>query len=418
MSKIKKIEAREVLDSRGNPTVEACVITNHCKARAIVPSGASTGIHEALELRDKAKRYGGKGVQKAVNNIKLISKKLKGKDPTNQENIDYTMIDFDNTENKSKLGANAILAVSLAVCKAGAFQEQIPLYQHIKNISGTNRISLPIPQLNIINSGEHAGVKNDIQEHMILPTGFKTFKESLRAGTEIYHTLKKILKKKYKAQATLLGDEGGFAPKISSLEKRLDLMLRAIKEAGYSNKVKLGLDCAASEFYNPTKDKYKIKSKSFSKEKLVDFYKTLVKKYPIITIEDGMSEDDWEGWALLNNEIGNKIQLVGDDLLVTNISRINKAIDKDACNSLLLKVNQIGTVSESIKAASQAKSHDWTVVVSHRSGETEDSFIADLVVGLSASQSKFGAPARSERTAKYNQLLRIEEESNAKLSKI
>jgi len=408
LSKIKKVVAREVLDSRGNPTVEADVVTDKCVARALIPSGASTGKHEALELRDNKKRYHGKGVLKAVSNInKIISKKLIGLDCRNQKKLDELMIKLDGTENKERLGANAIVGVSMAVCKAGALSSGIPLYNHIRNLSDSKKFGLPIPQMNIINSGKHVGVKNDIQEHMILPVNFKSFKDALRAGVETYHSLKKILRKRYGAKETLLGDEGGFSPHVLSVEKRLDLILEAIHEAGYDGKIKLGLDCAASEFFY--KSYYKIRNKKYNAGQLLDFYKYLVKKYKIISIEDGMAEDDWQGWQLLNKELGNKIQLVGDDLLVTNVKRIERAIKEKSCNSLLLKINQIGTVTEAIKAAQLAYKNKWNVVVSHRSGETEDSFIADLVVGLNAGQCKFGAPARSERTAKYNRLLRIEE---------
>ncbi|HLD87470.1 MAG TPA: enolase, partial [Candidatus Nanoarchaeia archaeon] len=333
-------------------------------------------------------------------------------DCTNQNAIDDAMIALDGTEHKSNLGANAILAVSLAACRAGASHQDLPLYEHIRRISRSKKLSLPIPQLNIINSGKHAGLENDIQEHMILPTGFKKFSEALRAGAETYHALKSLLKKKYGAQATLLGDEGGFAPPIADVEERLDLIMDAIALAGYDKKIKLGLDCASSEFFN--NGTYTIGKKKFDHKELIGFYKTLSKKYPIVTIEDGMEEDDWEGWLMLNKELGRKIQLVGDDLLVTNIKRIGMAISKKACNALLLKVNQIGTVTESIGSANLCSSKKWNVVVSHRSGETEDDFIADLVVGLGASQSKFGAPARSDRTAKYNRLLEIEQELGSK----
>ncbi|MEK6942692.1 MAG: phosphopyruvate hydratase [Nanoarchaeota archaeon] len=411
-TKITKITAREVLDSRGNPTVEADVFIGKNGFRAIVPSGASTGIHEALELRDgDKKRYDGKGVLKAVNNANnIISKKIVGMDCTDQKEIDGIMLELDGTEHKSNLGANAILAVSMASCVAGASCSGMPLYSYLHKLSNSKKMKLPVPQLNVINSGKHAGVENDIQEHMLMPTGFKTFKESFRAGTETYHVLKSMLKKKYGAKAILLGDEGGFAPLIESVEQRLEFMVGAIKEAGYEGKIKLALDCAASEFYDEKNDKYTIMGKTYSKGELVDFYKSLSAKFPIISIEDGFSQDDFEGWSMMNKSIGNKIQIVGDDLLVTNMKRMQMATAKKSCNALLLKVNQIGTVTESIDAANLSFKNKWNVVVSHRSGETEDSFIADLVVGLGAGQSKFGAPARSERIAKYNQLLRIEEE--------
>ncbi|MBI2208371.1 phosphopyruvate hydratase [Candidatus Woesearchaeota archaeon] len=409
MPKIKKITAREVLDSRGNPTVEADVLTEKFVASSIVPSGASTGKHEALELRDNdKKRYDRKGVLKAVDNInKIISKKLVGLDCRNQKQIDELMISLDGTENKSKLGANAMLAVSMAVCKAGALHNNADLFEYIRRISGSKEISLPIPQLNIINGGKHAGMENDIQEHMIMPFNFKNFKDALRAGVEVYHELKSLLKQRYGAQGTLLADEGGFAPKANNIHDRLDLISNAIRNAGYEKKIKLALDCAASEFYYD--GYYKVGNEKYNFRQLIDFYRKLVEKYEIISIEDGMAEDDWQGWQQLTKELGSRIQLVGDDLLVTNTDRIKKAIKESSCNSLLLKVNQIGTVTEAIEAANLAFKNRWKVVVSHRSGETEDSFIADLVVGLNAGQSKFGAPARSERTAKYNRLLRIEE---------
>ena len=407
---IRKIKAREVLDSRGNPTIEVDVLTGSGSSRAIVPSGASTGKHEALELRDNAKkRYDGKGVLKAVSNVNnIIAPKLKGIDCVRQKAIDEVMLDIDKTENKKKLGANAILGVSMAVCKAAAHYLQVPLFEYIGSLANSKANLMPIPQMNIINGGKHAGIKNDIQEHMIVPIKFKSFKDSLRAGVETYHELKSILKKKFGAVATLVGDEGGFVPKINNVEKRLELIEKAINNVGYKNKISLALDCAASEFFY--KKHYKIKNKKLNSGKLINFYEKLIKEYKIISIEDGMAEDDWEGWKILTQELGNKIQIVGDDLLVTNAGRINKAIHSKACNSLLLKVNQIGTVTEAIEACKLAQKNRWNVVVSHRSGENEDSFIADLVVGLNAGQSKFGAPARTDRNAKYNQLLRIEEE--------
>ena len=412
--KIKKVVAREVLDSRGNPTIEVDVFTEKCFASAIVPSGASTGSHEALELRDGDKsRYNGKGVLKAVNNAnKAISKKVAGLNCENQKKIDELMINLDGTENKSKLGANAILGVSMAVCKAAAIEKNIDLFQYINNISNnknkSKKFTLPIPQLNIINGGKHAGIENDIQEHMVMPVKFKTFSEALRAGVEVYHELGRLLKSKFGSHGILLGDEGGYVPKIDNVNERLELISKAIENAGYKNKIFLALDCAASEFFYS--DYYKIGSKNYSPGELIDFYKNLIKKYGIISIEDGMAEDHWNGWKQLNRELGSKIQIVGDDLLVTNAKRIGQAINEKVCNALLLKVNQIGTVTEAIEAAQLAFKNKWNVVVSHRSGETEDSFIADLVVGLNAGQSKFGAPARSERTTKYNRLLRIEEE--------
>ncbi len=412
MSKLKRIKAREVLDSRGNPTIEVDVLTNNGLSRAIVPSGASTGKHESLELRDHDKRYNGKGVLKAVNNVNKIAKKLIGLDCTNQKKIDSLMLKLDGTANKSILGANAILGVSLAVCKAAALSSSLPLYQYISKLSG-RKLSLPIPQMNIINSGRHAGIENDIQEHMIMPVKFKSFSEALRAGTETYHTLKEILKDKFDATAINVGDEGGFAPPIKNIIERLELIQSAIETTGYNKKIFIALDCASSEFYHHAK--YQINGVTYDSGELIDFYDDLVKTYNIISIEDGMAEDDWHGWHELNLKLGNKIQIVGDDLLVTNVSRINRAVKEKSCNSLLLKVNQIGTVTESIEAANLAFNNKWSVVVSHRSGETEDTFIADLAVGLDSGQSKFGAPARSERNCKYNQLLRIEERLGKKI---
>ncbi len=414
--RIKSVKAREVLDSRGNPTVEADLWVNGQCFRSMVPSGASTGIHEALELRDNNfKRFSGKGVLKAVDNInKSIAKKLAGFDCTKQREIDSMLIELDGTQNKSKLGANAILAVSMAACIAGSTFSKQTLYNYISRLSGSRKILLPVPQMNVINSGRHAGVENDIQEHMILPIGFRSFSDALRAGVETYHTLKLILKKKYGAKSILLGDEGGFAPPIENIEDRLEIMLQAIKESGYSGKIKLGLDCAASEFYDEGSNQYNILNKKHTPGELTDFYEDLLGKYPVISIEDGFSQDDWHGWKQFTLKLGGRIQIVGDDLLVTNLRRIKKAIDEKSCNALLLKVNQIGTVTESVDAANLAFKNKWNVVVSHRSGETEDSFIADLVVGIGANQSKFGAPARSERNAKYNSLLRIEEELGKK----
>lgn len=406
---IKKIRAREVLDSRGNPTVEVDVITKAGLSRAIVPSGASTGTYEALELRDRDKRFHGKGVLKAVENInRIIAPKLKGDDCIMQHEIDEALIELDGTQNKSNLGANASLAVSMAVCKAGAQHLRVPLFEYIGGLADKKRPSImPVPMLNIINGGRHAGIENDIQEHMIMPTGAKNFHESLRMGAEVYHELKNLLKEKYGARGTLLGDEGGFAPKIHAVEKRLDIINCAIKNSGYQDEISIALDSASTEFFS--KGHYQIGKKKYSSGELIDFYSDLVEGYKIVSIEDGMAEDDWDGWKEMTRKLGNKIQIVGDDLLVTNPTRIKRAVFSKACNALLLKVNQIGTVTEAINAAHIAQRHNWNIVVSHRSGETEDPFIADLVVGLNAGQSKFGAPARSERNAKYNQLLRIEE---------
>lgn len=411
MAKIRNIKAREVLDSRGNPTVEVDLTTEDGLFRAIVPSGASTGFHEAVELRDKEKRYMGKGVLKAVGNVnKIIAPKVVGLDPLKQSEIDNLMIKLDGTENKGKLGANAILAVSMAVCRAGAAASKIPLYKYCGKLSGKNASVIPTPQLNVINGGKHAGLENDIQENMLMPIGAKTFREGLRMAVETYHTLKGMLKGAYGHGAVQLGDEGGFVPPIKTPHERLEIMTKAIEEAGYKKEIAIALDPASSEFYYKDGNYYMIGGEKYSPSELVDFYSDLTKTFNIVSIEDGMAEDDWEGWAEITKKLGSRIQLTGDDLLVTNVKRIKKAIEMNAVNSLLLKVNQIGTISESIAAAKMTTGNNWHVTVSHRSGETEDSFIADFVVGLECGQIKTGAPARSERTAKYNQLLRIEEE--------
>lgn len=403
---IKSIHAREILDSRGNPTVEVDVKTDSGFGRAAVPSGASTGVHEALELRDNDKRYGGKGVKKAVENVnRLIAPKLVGMDPTGQKDIDRKMCELDGTENKSKLGANAILGVSLAVARASANSLGKPLYACL---SGKNTYTLPVPCMNIINGSEHAGNELDIQEHMLFPIGFNSFSEALRAGAEVYQTLKGILKKKYGQNAINVGDEGGFAPPMGRVREPMEFILNAVKEAGYEGKVKLGLDCAASTFYE--NGEYTIEGKKYSSGELLDLYKSLVKDYDIVSIEDPFDEEDFAGFAAMTREIGGKVQVVGDDLLVTNVKRIKMAIEKRACNALLLKVNQIGSLTEAREAHDLARKNGWGVMVSHRSGETEDSFISDLVVALGTGQLKTGAPCRGERTAKYNQLLRIEEE--------
>lgn len=419
MSGLSKIHAREILDSRGNPTVEVDLTTSKGTFRAAVPSGASTGIHEALELRDGDKsRFLGKGVLKAVDNINsviapfLISKNV---DVTKQNDIDKLMLDLDGTENKSKHGANAILAVSLAICKAGAAHKGVPLYQHIADLSGNDKVILPVPAFNVINGGSHAGNKLAMQEFMILPTGASSFKEAIRIGAEVYHNLKGVIKAKYGQDATNVGDEGGFAPNIQDNNEGLELLKVAIEKAGYTDKVDIGMDVAASEFYVDGKYDLDFKtkenkdtSKILTGAQLADLYSKFVKDYPIVSMEDVFDQDDWESWsAFLANT---SIQIVGDDLTVTNPKRMKTAIEKKACNGLLLKVNQIGSVTESIEACKLAQSSGWGVMVSHRSGETEDTFIADLVVGLCAGQIKTGAPCRSERLAKYNQLLRIEEE--------
>ena len=406
--KIRKVKAREILDSRGNPTVEAEIFTKNFSASASVASGASTGMYEALELRDNEKRYSGMGVLKAVSNINnIIAKKIAGMDCREQKEIDSLMIELDETKNKSMLGANATTALSMAVCRLGAICSNMLLFEYITHISNS-KATLPVPQFNVINGGAHAGVDNDIQEHMIMPVGAKSFSEALRMGAEIYHTLKDMLKKKFGASAILLGDEGGFVPPLKSVEDRLKIINEAIKKAGYEKEIKLALDCAASEFFKD--DKYTIIKNKYSSSKLTGFYKKLVKNYDVVSIEDGMAENDWDGWKELTKKLGDKTQIVGDDLLVTNTKKIKKAIVEKAVNSVLIKVNQIGTVSETLDAIRLAKDNGWSTVVSNRSGETEDSFIADLVVGVGSGQCKFGAPARSERNCKYNQLLRIEED--------
>ncbi len=411
MSEIKKIKAREVLDSRGNPTVEVDVVTENGVFRAMTPSGASAGQHEALELRDGDKsRYLGKGTLKAVENVnKIIAPKLISLDPVAQETIDTIMLKLDGTENKDNLGANAILPVSMAICKAGAASKDLALYRYIGELNGILPHMLPVPMCNVINGGKHAGQENSIQEHMLMPTGAKCFYEGIRMVSESYHHLAKLLKNKYGASGVLIGDEGGFAPtQMITIGDRLDIMLKAVDQAGYEGLIKIALDPASSEFFYD--GKYKIGKKSYSGEQMVDFYVDLCKKYPIISIEDGLAEDDWESWILMTKKLGTKVQIVGDDLFVTNTKRIKKGIEVGAANSVLIKLNQIGSVTETLNAIKMTHDQGWTAIVSHRSGETEDSFIADFVVGTSAGQIKTGAPARSDRNAKYNQLLRIEED--------
>lgn len=413
---IDRVHAREIIDSRGNPTIEVDLYTEKGLFRAAVPSGASTGIYEALELRDGDKsRYLGKGVTKAVNNvIKELGPALKGLDPTKQEEIDEKLKALDGTKDKSKYGANAILGISLAVARAGAAQKGVPLYRHIADIAGTKNTILPVPAFNVINGGSHAGNKLAMQEFMILPVGAPNFQEAIRYGAEVYQHLKNVIKEKYGQDAINVGDEGGFAPNVQSSKDALDLLVTAIAKAGYTDKVKIGMDVAASEFF--TKEGYDLDFKDkanpniISGDKLAGLYKEWAANYPIISIEDPFDQDDFESYAKLTSDIGTKVQIVGDDLLVTNPDRIEMALKAKACNALLLKVNQIGTVTESIRACQLAQKNGWGVMVSHRSGETEDSFIADLVVGLGTGQIKTGAPCRSERLAKYNQLLRIAEE--------
>ena len=405
---IEGIRAGQILDSRGNPTIECEIKTEKGTARAAVPSGASTGSFEAIELSDNEKAFRGKGVLKAIANInKVIAPKLTGKDPTKQRELDELMIKLDGTTNKSKLGANAIVAVSLALARAGSFAKGMHLFEYIAELSEAKQIFLPVPQLNVMNGGKHAGLKNDIQEHMIMPIKFDSYSEALQASCEVYYILKDMLRQKFGARAALVGDEGGFVPPIETTRARLELMEKAIEEAGYTGKIFMALDPAASEFFY--ENTYVLGEKEFSYDALIDYYAELVKDFPIFSIEDGLAEEDWEGWQALTKKLGSKIQIVGDDLLVTNVERIKKGIELHTCNALLLKVNQIGTLSEAIDAAKLAFQNNWRVVVSHRSGETSDPFIASLVVGLGAKQFKCGAPARSERNSKYNQLLRIEE---------
>ncbi len=419
MPKITKIRAREILDSRGNPTVEVDVFTEKGLSRASVPSGASTGRYEALELRDNERRYLGKGVLKAASNVNnIIAERVIGRDCTKQKEVDELMIDLDGTPNKSNLGANAILAVSMAVCKAGALESNLSLYEYIAKLVDSRAVTLPIPQMNVINGGVHAGIKNDFQEHMIIPLEAKTFSDALRMCSETYHTLKKNLKEKFGNSAIQVADEGGFVPPLKRIDERFEFILEAIEELGYEKIFALATDAASSEFYH--NGKYRIMGKEYSSAELTDFYSELCEKFKLISIEDGLSEDDWDGWSRLNSELGKKIQIVGDDLLVTSVERIKKAIKLNLCNALLMKLNQIGTVTEALNAFKLAREAGWNIIVSHRSGSTEETFYADLVVGLDAGQFKYGAPARSERTANYNQLLRIEEElgGKAKYSKI
>ncbi|AUZ45194.1 MULTISPECIES: phosphopyruvate hydratase [Pseudomonas] len=414
MAKIVDIKGREVLDSRGNPTVEADVLLdNGIIGSACAPSGASTGSREALELRDGDKsRYLGKGVLKAVANINgPIRDLLLGKDPLDQKALDHAMIKLDGTENKGSLGANAILAVSLAAAKAAAQDQDLPLYAHIANLNGTPGVySMPVPMMNIINGGEHADNNVDIQEFMVQPVGAKTFSEGLRMGTEIFHHLKAVLKAR--GLSTAVGDEGGFAPNLASNEDALKVISEAVANAGYKlgTDVTLALDCAASEFYEDGKYNLSGEGQVFNSEGFAEYLKGLTQRYPIISIEDGLDESDWDGWKILTDKIGEKIQLVGDDLFVTNTKILKEGIDKKIANSILIKFNQIGTLTETLEAIQMAKAAGYTAVISHRSGETEDSTIADLAVGTSAGQIKTGSLCRSDRVSKYNQLLRIEEQ--------
>ena len=412
MSYISEIFARQILDSRGNPTVEVDVLTDEgALGRAAVPSGASTGIHEAVELRDDDKKiYGGKGVLKAVKNVNdKIAPALIGNDVADQTGIDEMMIQLDGSANKGKLGANAMLAVSMAVAKAAAEEAALPLFRYI---GGTNAKTLPIPMMNILNGGAHADNKIDFQEFMVMPVGAETFSEGLRWGVEIFHALKTVLKKK--GFSTNVGDEGGFAPNIQSNEEAIETVLTAIDVAGYKtgSQILIAMDAANSELWDGKKKKYvfhKSSGKEMTSEQLVKYWDKWVKQYPIASIEDGMAEDDWDGWKLLTKTIGSKCQLVGDDLFVTNVTRLQQGIDKGIGNALLVKVNQIGTVTETINAVTLAQHNGYNTIMSHRSGETEDTTIADLAVALNCGQIKTGSASRTDRMAKYNQLIRIEE---------
>ena len=408
MARIRKITAREILDSRGYPTVAADVMLDDGNTgTAAVPSGASTGSHEALELRDGGERYNGKGVLTAVSNIERISQQLAGMDPFDIRLVDESMIALDGTENKSRLGANATLAVSMAVLRAGCHSAKLPLYEHIRNIYGLHYDDyvLPAPMLNIINGGKHADSGLDVQEFMIVPTEPKTFAEALRQASETYHALRSLLKEQ--GMVIAVGDEGGFAPKISKHEDVLKTILAAAKKAGHAE-MSLAMDCAASEFFH--EGAYRFEGKLHTAEQMTDIYSAWCSAYPLISIEDPLQEDDWNGWKLITKKLGKKINLVGDDLFVTNIKRLEKGIAEKAANSILIKVNQIGTVSETIDVMELAKKNGYSCIVSHRSGETEDTFIADLAVATNAGAIKTGAPARAERTAKYNRLLQIEAE--------
>jgi enolase len=409
MTKIKKVKGREIIDSRGNPTVEADVeLDNGIVARYSVPSGASTGIHEAIELRDCDDRYHGMGVMNAVNNINtVINDLLCGFDPVDQEKIDQALIKLDGTDNKGALGANAILAVSIAIAKAAASSINQSLYKYL---SAEDSFKLPVPMMNILNGGAHADNPINIQEFMIIPANFNTFKDSLRAGAEIFRSLKDNLKRD--SLGTSVGDEGGFAPNIKSVESALEIIIKSIKDAGYESgkDVFLSLDSASSEFFKNNAYQLEPDRTPLDKFQIIEFYESIIKKYPIISIEDAMAEDDWDGWSQLTKKIGDKCQLVGDDLFVTNKSRLAHGINKKIANSILIKVNQIGTLTETLQTINMAKKSDYTCIISHRSGETEDTTIADLAVATNAGQIKTGSLSRSDRTAKYNQLLRIEEE--------
>lgn len=412
MTTIVEVKAREILDSRGNPTIEVDVLLESgVSGRAAIPSGASTGVHEAVELRDGDKsRYLGKGVTKAVDNVNnVIAEEICGFDATKQVLVDKKLLELDGTPNKGKLGANAILGVSAAVCKAAANVFELPLYQYI---GGVNAKVLPVPMMNILNGGAHADNNVDLQEFMVMPAGAKNFREALRMGAETFHALKSVLKAK--GLNTAVGDEGGFAPNLRSNEEALQVIMEAIAKTGYKagEDIFIALDPASSGFFDTEKVKYILKSEKaeLTPAQMVDYYANLVKKYPIVSIEDGMAEDDWDGWKLMTDKLGKSIQIVGDDLFVTNTTRLQMGIDKGVCNSILIKINQIGSITETLDAIEMAKRASYTSVISHRSGETEDATIADIAVGTNAGQIKTGSTSRSDRIAKYNQLLRIEEE--------
>ncbi len=410
MGEIVQVNAREILDSRGNPTVEVEVwLDSGVMGRAAVPSGASTGTHEALELRDKdPKRYHGKGVLQAVRNVRdIIAPELMGMESTAQAEIDQLLIELDGTENKKRLGANAILGVSMAVAQASAAELNLPLFAYL---GGVGAKVLPVPQMNVLNGGVHADNKLDLQEFMIVPLGAPSFREALRYGSETYHALKKVLKEK--GYHVSVGDEGGFAPEVNSAKEALELLVKAIEEAGYrpGEDIALAMDPAASEFFKDGVYVLEGEGKTLKPEELAAFYRELVDEFPIVSIEDGCAEDDWEGWKALYQELGQRIQLVGDDIFVTNIKRLSRGIEEGIANAILIKLNQIGTVTETLECIALAQRSGWNTVISHRSGETEDTFIADLAVAVNSGQIKTGAPCRSERVAKYNQLLRLEEE--------
>ncbi|QJA06693.1 phosphopyruvate hydratase [Thermosulfurimonas marina] len=406
MGEIVVVHAREILDSRGNPTVEAEVhLESGFSGRAAVPSGASTGTHEALELRDGDERYGGKGVLKAVQHInEIIGPELAGLESTDQAGIDRLLIELDGTENKSRLGANALLAVSMAVARASAAEAGLPLFAYL---GGVGARVLPVPMMNVLNGGVHADNPLDIQEFMIVPCGFTSFTEALRAGAETYQSLKKVLKER--GLSVAIGDEGGFAPQLRNSREALEILLVAIERAGYrpGEEIALALDAAASEFYR--QGRYHFEGQEVSAEEMIRFYQDLLRDFPIVSLEDPLAEDDWEGWEALFRELGDRVQIVGDDIFVTNVRRIREGIERKVANAVLIKLNQIGTVSETLEAIELAHRTGWRTVISHRSGETEDTFIADLAVAVNSGQIKTGAPCRSERVAKYNQLLRIEE---------